>query len=314
MSAGDDIPSLTQTKSNAGQIARTETTEVTAAPEFTNRAFVLAVPRGDSPSSSSSSAAAKGGGGGGGGSANANGDGDVSEEPGGINAPGGGGNKVGDVTRADADDDEEGHVPALLCQLFGARSSLSSALGQDAPSAAGTLSSSARWFKDCSEARLCPSTSLSSSEGKQPAQVSLQVTMLDTDMRGPRAGGGGGEGAASAQGENSTMLGVAHRADLPGTGGGRRQGTRRFCRRQDDAGGGGETSVASRDAPCPTRDPVWNEVVTVEVSEGEIDREKVLLAVVNHDTNKLMAKGRASSRSLVGHGPKLLLGGEDGPS
>jgi hypothetical protein len=37
---------------------------------------------------------------------------------------------------------------------------------------------------------------LESPEGKQPAQLSLQVTMLDTDMRGPRAGGvgpGGGK-------------------------------------------------------------------------------------------------------------------------
>ena len=65
-------------------------------------------------------------------------------------------------------------------------------------------------------------------------------------------------------------------------------------------------------------DPVWNEVVTVEVSESEIDREKVLLAVVNHDTNKLMAKAAIPLRALlVGrhYGLKLLLGGgEDGPS
>ena len=62
-------------------------------------------------------------------------------------------------------------------------------------------------------------------------------------------------------------------------------------------------------------DPVWNEVVTVEVSESEIDREKILLAVVNHDTNKLMAKAAVPLRALlVGrhYGLKLLLGGGQG--
>ena len=42
---------------------------------------------------------------------------------------------------------------------------------------------------------------LESPEGKQPAQLSLQVTMLDTDMRGPRgAGGEGGAGGAGGGG------------------------------------------------------------------------------------------------------------------
>ena len=41
MSVGDDLVGLSQ----AGTAARTETTEVTSAPEFTNRAFVMTVPR-----------------------------------------------------------------------------------------------------------------------------------------------------------------------------------------------------------------------------------------------------------------------------
>lgn len=127
MSAGDDVPPLTRAATIAGQSARTETTEVTAAPEFTNRAFVLAVPR-DSPSvTASSSAATK--------RADAGKAWDVTEAPGGINAPGGGDKKVTGGGEGGADvggeGDDEGHVPALLCQLYGARSSLSSALGQD---------------------------------------------------------------------------------------------------------------------------------------------------------------------------------------
>lgn len=51
---------------------------MTAAPEFTNRAFVLAVPRDDPPSTSKKSP--------GGGDGNRS---DVAEEPGGINAPAG---------------------------------------------------------------------------------------------------------------------------------------------------------------------------------------------------------------------------------
>ena len=61
-----------------------------------------------------------------------------------------------------------------------------------------------------------------------------------------------------------------------------------------------------------TRDPVWDEVVSVEVAEHELDREKVLLAVVNHDTNKLMAKAAVPLQALeVGrhYGLALDLGG-----
>ena len=69
--------------------------------------------------------------------------------------------------------------------------------------------------------------------------------------------------------------------------------------------------AATRAVP-KTRDPVWDEVVSVEVAEHELDREKVLLAVVNHDTNKLMAKAAVPLKALeVGrhYGLALDLGG-----
>ena len=55
--------------------------------------------------------------------------------------------------------------------------------------------------------------------------------------------------------------------------------------------------AATRAIP-KTRDPTWDEVVSVEVAEDEADREKVLLAVVNHDSNKLLAKAAVPLKAL----------------
>ena len=81
--------------------------------------------------------------------------------------------------------------------------------------------------------------------------------------------------------------------------GGCRRAARRVRRREDHARGGGTPAVARGDARgTKSRDPVWDEVVSVEVTEQDLDREKVLLAVVNHDTNKLMAKAAVPLKAL----------------
>ena len=94
--AGDDVRDVVGAlRSNAGQTGRTETTDTTASPEFTNRAFVLAVPR---------------------------------------DSAGPLANKLHDGGKDGADLNAElgsSGPPALHCQLFAASSSLSSARNED---------------------------------------------------------------------------------------------------------------------------------------------------------------------------------------
>jgi hypothetical protein len=70
--------------------------------------------------------------------------------------------------------------------------------------------------------------------------------------------------------------------------------------------------AATRAVP-KSSEPIWDEVVSVVVGEHELDREKVLLAVVNHDTNKLMAKAAVPLKSLeVGRHYSMALDLGDG--
>ena len=68
---------------------------------------------------------------------------------------------------------------------------------------------------------------------------------------------------------------------------------------QDDEAAARLPSRAATRAIPKTRDLTWDEVVSVEVAEDEADREKVLLAFVNHDSNKLLAKAAVPLKALV---------------
>ena len=297
VAAGDDA-SAGRTRALAGQAARTETTEVTAAPEFTNRAFVLAVPRAGAaslgPSRTDASKPVDEG--------KASGVND--ERPGSIN---------------DGDLALSAGPPALLCQLYAARSPTSSALGEDVLVGQGAVEFFGQVVQRLRRGEAVSlNVPLESPEGKVPAQVSLQVTMLDTTGSGGpgRVGAGGGHVgktlrcAVLVQSASNLPVGAAED-------GGKAPAAFVAAKTMREAAARLPSRAATRAVPNSC-DPVWNEVVTVEVAEAEVDREKVLLAVVNHDTNKLMAKAAVPLRALlVGrhYSMKLLLGGgEDGPS
>ena len=149
---------------------------------------------------------------------------------------------------------------------------------------------------------------LDAPEGGSPAQVSLQVTMLDTDAR-PKGGARGGTrrmegGRCDATSWSPTRRGLSDEN-------GRDPSAFVAAKTMREAAARLPSRAATRAVPR-TRDPTWNEIVTVEVAENELDREKVLLAVVNHDTNKLMGKVSIPLKGVaVGrhYNMKLTLGG-----
>ena len=148
---------------------------------------------------------------------------------------------------------------------------------------------------------------LDAPEGGSPAQVSLQVTMLDTDAR-PK----GGRAGDSKDGGRTVRCHVLV-ADAEGLSdeNGRDPSAFVAAKTMREAAARLPSRAATRAVPR-TRDPTWNEIVTVEVAENELDREKVLLAVVNHDTNKLMGKVSIPLKGVaVGrhYNMKLTLGG-----
>ena len=262
MSVGDDLVGLSQ----AGTAARTETTEVTSAPEFTNRAFVMTVPRDQAGGLVPQGAADLLGG---------------RDWPGNNDGPG---VAIGDGP------------PALMCQLFARKTALNSAMGHDILCGTGYVEFFGPTVQRLQRGEaVSVNVALDSPEGRDPAQLSLQITMLDTNL----AGAVGTRDKPSGTGRSLRVSVLVHSAkNLPmDEASGRAPAAFVAAKTMREAAARLPSRAATRALKGET-DPIWNEVVTVEVGEKELDREKVLLAVVNHDTNKLMAKAAIPLRAL----------------
>ena len=262
VSVGDDLVGLSQ----AGTAARTETTEVTSAPEFTNRAFVMTVPRDQAGGLVPQGAADLLGG---------------RDWPGNNEGPG---VAIGDGP------------PALLCQLFARKTALNSAMGHDILCGTGYVEFFGPTVQRLQRGEaVSVNVSMESPEGRDPAQVSLQITMLDTNL----GGSVGTRDKPTGTGRSLRVSVLVHSAkNLPkDEASGRAPAAFVAAKTMREAAARLPSRAATRALKDET-DPIWNEVVTVEVGEKELDREKVLLAVVNHDTNKLMAKAAIPLRAL----------------
>ena len=261
---GDD---LALTREDRGQYARTETTEVTSSPEFQNRAFVLSVPR------------VAGG---------------RDLHPNAVEDLLGGKDWPGDGTAAQGTALGDG-PPTLCLSLYGARSAHHSAMGQDVLVGQGYVE-----FFGATVQRLrrgeavSVNVSLEHPEGRAPCQLSLQITMLDTDM-----GAGGAVATRDGPGANRTLRVsvLVHSATGLSADAGADPAAFVAAKTMREAAARLPSRAATRAIP-KSRDPTWDEVVSVDVTEEDLDREKVLLAVVNHDTNKLMAKAAVPLKPL----------------
>ena len=261
---GDD---LALAREDRGQYARTETTEVTSSPEFQNRAFVLSVPR------------VAGG---------------RDLHPNAVEDLLDGKDWPGDGTAAQGTALGDG-PPTLCLSLYGARSAHHSAMGQDVLVGQGYVE-----FFGATVQRLrrgeavSVNVSLEHPEGRAPCQLSLQITMLDTDM-----GAGGAVATRDGPGANRTLRVsvLVHSATGLSADDGADPAAFVAAKTMREAAARLPSRAATRAIP-KSRDPIWDEVVSVDVTEEDLDREKVLLAVVNHDTNKLMAKAAVPLKPL----------------
>ena len=265
MTYGDD---LNVSREDRGTFARTETTEVTSSPEFQNRAFVMAIPR------------VRGG---------------DALHPTGVEDLLDGKDWPGDGRPAEGTALGDG-PPTLVCQLYGARSATHTAMGRDVLMGTGYVE-----FFGATVQRLrrgeavSVNVSLEHPEGRAPSQLSLQVTMLDTDQ-----GAGGAVASRDAPGAGRTLrvsVLVHGATGLDSGESGIEPAAFVAAKTMREAAARLPSRAATRAIP-KTRDPTWDEVVSVEVAEDEADREKVLLAVVNHDSNKLLAKAAVPLKAL----------------
>ena len=125
-------------------------------------------------------------------------------------------------------------------------------------------------------------------------QLSLQITVLDTDM-----GAGGAVAARDGPGANRTLRVsvLVHSTTGLSADAGADPAAFVAAKTMREAAARLPSRATTRAIP-KSRDPTWDEVVSVDVTEEDLDREKVLLAVVNHDTNKLMAKAAVPLKPL----------------
>ena len=157
---GDDLEVRREDK---GTYARTETTDVTSAPEFQNKAFIMSVPRVNNARALHPTA--------------------VEDLLDGKDWPGFGVTEGGAAEGVALGDGP----PALVCQLYGARSAGHSVMGQDVLMGQGYVEFFGATVQRLARGEAVSMTvSLEHPEGRAPSQLSLQVTMLDT------AGGAGG--------------------------------------------------------------------------------------------------------------------------
>ena len=279
---GDDLEVRREDK---GTYARTETTDVTSAPEFQNKAFIMSVPRVNNARALHPTA--------------------VEDLLDGKDWPGFGVTEGGAAEGVALGDGP----PALVCQLYGARSAGHSVMGQDVLMGQGYVEFFGATVQRLARGEAVSMTvSLEHPEGRAPSQLSLQITMLDTD-----GGAGGAVATRDGPGAGRTLRVsvLVHGATGLDSGDGAPPAAFVAAKTMREAAARLPSRAATRAVP-KTRDPVWDEVVSVEVAEHELDREKVLLAVVNHDTNKLMAKAAVPLKALeVGrhYGLALDLGG-----
>ena len=260
---GDD---LALTREDRGQYARTETTEVTSSPEFQNRAFVLSVPRvaggRDLPRTRWRISSAE---------------------------------KTGPATAQPPRAPRSATVLPPFASPCTARAALPNAMGQDVLVGQGYVE-----FFGATVQRLrrgeavSVNVSLEHPEGRAPCQLSLQITMLDTDM-----GAGGAVATRDGPGANRTLRVsvLVHSATGLSADAGADPAAFVAAKTMREAAARLPSRAATRAIP-KSRDPTWDEVVSVDVTEEDLDREKVLLAVVNHDTNKLMAKAAVPLKPL----------------
>ena len=275
---GDDLAVHREEK---GTYARTETTGVTSAPEFKNKAFIMSVPRVNDEHAPHPTA--------------------VEALHDGKEWPGFGVKEGGT-----AEDVANGDGPSVLvCQLYGARSAGHSVMGQDVLIGQGYVEFFGATVQRLARGEAVRVTvSLKHPDGRAPSQLSLQITMLDTDGR---AGGALATRFGPGAGRTLRVSVLVHCA----TGLDLREGAPPIAfvaaKTMREVAARLPSRAATRAVP-KTRDPVWDEVISVEVAEHELDREKVLLAVVNHDTNKLMAKAAVPLKALeVGRHYSLAL-------
>ena len=265
---GDD---LAIRRENKGQYARTETTEVTSSPEFQNKAFVMTVPRVNNQRALHPTG--------------------VEDLLDGKDWPGFGVTEGGAAEGVALGDGP----PALVCQLYGARSAGHSVMGQDVLIGQGYVEFFGATVERLARGEAVSITvTLEHPEGRAPSQVSLQVTMLDTD-----AGVSGQVATRDGRGAGRTVRVsiLVHGATNLNSGEPQPPAAFVAAKTMREAAARLPSRAATRAVP-KTIDPVWDEVVSVEVAEHELDREKVLLAVVNHDTNKLMAKAAVPLKAL----------------
>ena len=258
---------------------------MTSAPEFHNKAFIMSVPRANNARSLHPTA--------------------VEDLLDGKDWPGFGvteGPNAEGVALGDG-------PPALVCQLYAARSAGHSVMGQDVLVGQGYVEFFGATVQRLARGEAVSMTvSLEHPEGRAPSQLSLQITMLDTD------GGAGGQVATRdgpGAGRTLRVSVLVHGATNLDSGDGAPPAAFVAAKTMREAAARLPSRAATRAVP-KSRDPIWDEVVSVEVAEHELDREKVLLAVVNHDTNKLMAKAAVPLKALeVGrhYGLGLDLGG-----
>ena len=237
---------------------------MTSAPEFQNKAFIMSVPRVNNARALHPTA--------------------VEDLLDGKDWPGFGVTEGGAAEGVALGDGP----PALVCQLYGARSAGHSVMGQDVLMGQGYVE-----FFGATVQRLARGEAVSmtvSLEHPRGARALAALAAGHHAGHGRRRRGAVATRDGPGAGADPARLRAGARRDRAGLG--RRRAARRVRRREDHARGGGTPAVARGDArgAKDARDPVWDEVVSVEVAEHELDREKVLLAVVNHDTNKLMAK------------------------
>ena len=151
--------------------------------------------------------------------------------------------------------------PALLCQLFARKTALNSAMGHDILCGTGYVEFFGPTVQRLQRGEaVSVNVALESPEGRDPAQLSLQITMLDRQPRGRR---GTRDGYVEA-GESLRRLRAGHstrtyRWTRLRAGRRPRSSRRKRCR----AAARLPSRAATRALKGET-DPIWNEVVTVK--------------------------------------------------
>ena len=278
---GDDLEVRREDK---GTYARTETTDVTSAPEFQNKAFIMSVPRVNNARALHPTA--------------------VEDLLDGKDWPGFGVTEGGAAEGVALGDGP----PALVCQLYGARSAGHSVMGQDVLMGQGYVEFFGATVQRLARGEAVSMTvSLEHPEGARPRSSRCRSPCWTRTAAPGAVATRDGPGA----GRTLRVSVLVHGATGLDSGDGAPPAAFVAAKTMREAAARLPSRAATRAVP-KTRDPVWDEVVSVEVAEHELDREKVLLAVVNHDTNKLMAKAAVPLKALeVGrhYGLALDLGG-----